>query len=79
VSAPKHDDSIPLTISVRINVALSVYAQRDEGGDVQITSVRSIVGLPDPREVIEALDADGDLEQLDKAFEEAQPTTGEKA
>ena len=59
-----------ITISVQLNVGLSVNAYRDEDGEVQIESVRGVIGLPFPLEIYEAMTSD-DLAALDAAFEEA--------
>lgn len=62
-------DTKIITISVQMNVALSVNAYRDENGDVQIESVRQFVGLPCVRDIYETMGSE-QFAELDAAFEE---------
>lgn len=56
-----------IQLSVRMTVLVTVDAIF-KNGEVQVESVVSLTGTPLPAEVIEALDADGELDQLDNAF-----------
>lgn len=56
-----------IQLSVRMTVLVTVDAIF-KNGEVQVESVVSLTGTPSPAEVIEALDADGELDQLDTAF-----------
>ena len=59
-----------ITISVLINVALSVDAYKDENGDTHIDTVRGYVGLPSAQEIYEAMEPD-DFDNMSIAFDEA--------
>lgn len=56
-----------VTIAVRITVAVTVDIDI-VGGTVDVVRVASMSGLPSTTDVIEALDADGDMQQLDDAY-----------
>ena len=59
-----------ITMSVRINVAVEVLAEKDDDGEVQILSVLNFRGLPSPTEIYESMD-EADFEALDDAYDEA--------
>lgn len=58
---------IRMTVSVRMNVALSVDAYRDEGGEVRFETVRNFVGLPDEREIFESMEEE-EFDALEEDF-----------
>lgn len=64
-----------LTITVRVPVTLTVDARID-AGEVVVVDVRD-VDLPSVSEVMEALDADQQFDELDRLYELAG-TTGEQ-
>lgn len=59
-----------VTLSVRMAVSVTVDVQC-QNGTVEVVNVVSMNGLPSESDVTEALDADGELAQLDAAFVEA--------
>lgn len=69
------DNTKRITISVRLDVSLTVDAE-DRNGEVNVVRVVRINGLPGAREVMEALDAEGELGQLDEEYENS---TGDAA
>lgn len=56
-----------IQLSVRMSVLVTVDAIL-KNGDVYVESVVSLTGSPSPEELMEALDAEGELGQLDNAF-----------
>jgi hypothetical protein len=57
-----------ITVSVRLNVALEVIAEKDDNGDVQISSVLNFLGIPSVTEIYESMDED-DFEALHDAYD----------
>lgn len=62
-----------ITLSVRMVVSVTVDAE-DAGGAVEVVRVVRVNGLPSASEVMEALDAEGDFQQLDEEYEKAPET-----
>lgn len=69
------DNTKRITLSVRMHVSITVDAERDESGEVNVVRAVRINGLPSAQEVMEALDADDELAQLDEEYENATGDT----
>lgn len=64
-----NDKSRRVTITVRVPVTLTVDAAM-QGGEVTVVAVQNVLA-PDADEVMAALDADEQFEELDRLYEEA--------